>query len=422
MNAEILSIGDELLIGQVVNTNASWLGEQLSQLGITVHRVTVIGDAHADVLAAFRRAWDEHDLVIVTGGLGPTHDDVTRDAVCDFFDTKLVQDADVLADVEKMLTERRRPITDVNRDQAMVPAAARIMRNSEGTAPGYHFTAGDKHFFVAPGVPYEMQGMYERHMLPVLRAGFRNTRLSTTLLTTGIPESTLSDSLEGIDTLREDVAVAFLPSPTGVRIRLTAHAAGEDEARAALAQLVSFVEERAAEYLFGTGRQTLEEVVGALLAEHDKTLAVAESCTGGVITDKITNVPGSSSWFERGVISYSNASKVELLGVDDALIRAHGAVSGEVARAMADGARRSAGVDIGLATTGIAGPSGGSPHKPVGLVWIAVSTARETLAHAYYFGEHRVRTKQRAAQAALDMVRRQLCSLPPIPSILTETS
>ncbi len=422
MNAEILSIGDELLIGQVVNTNASWLGEQLALLGIPVRRITAVGDSHDEVLRAFQRAWSEQEIVIVTGGLGPTHDDVTRAAVCDFFRTSLVQNDQVLADIEHMFARRKRALSDVNRDQAMVPSSAAILRNTQGTAPGYHFSEGGKHFFVTPGVPYEMHGMFERDILPVLQAQFRGSRVSRTLLTTGIAESTLADLLAGIDTYRSDGRVAFLPSPMGVRIRLTAEAAEEERARETLEDLQHFVTDRASEYLFGTGTQTLEEVVGSLLVEHGQTLAVAESCTGGLITDKITNVSGSSSWFERGVVAYSNISKVEILGTDASLIQTHGAVSSEVACAMADGIRIGARSSIGLATTGIAGPAGGSEEKPVGLVWIAISTARETLAHAYYFGDHRIRTKQRAAQAALDMVRRRILALPPIPSTLTEAS
>ncbi|MCB2205671.1 competence/damage-inducible protein A [bacterium] len=422
MNAEILSIGDELLIGQVVNTNASWLGEQFNLLGITVARITAVGDDHEVLLAAFRRAWEEMDIVIATGGLGPTHDDVTRAAFCDFFDTTLVHNADVLTDIERLFADRRRPLTAVNRDQAMVPQAARVMRNSEGTAPGYHLQKNGKHFFVTPGVPYEMHAMFAQHVAPALRDSVQGARASVTLLTTGIPESSLADLLKGVDTRHRDVRVAFLPSPLGVRIRLTARAADETGAGAALREVRDFVTSRAEEYLFGSGTQTLEEVVEALLVERGQSLAVAESCTGGLIADKLTNVPGSSTCFERGVVTYSNESKTQLLGVPAELIETHGAVSREVAEAMAQGIRRSAGTDIGIATTGVAGPSGGSAEKPVGLVWIAVSSPEGTVAQDFYFGEHRMRTKLRAAQTALDLVRRQLLAFPPIPSIMTETS
>lgn len=416
MNAEILSIGDELLIGQVTNTNAAYLGEQLSLLGITVRRVTTVGDRLDDLLQAFTRAWNENDIIICTGGLGPTHDDVTRAAVCRFFDTALVENADVLADVERFLAARKRSATPANRDQAMVPVGAGIIRNADGTAPGYHFTRDGRQLFVTPGVPYEMKGMIESYVLPRLRESFRNARASRTVLTTGIPESTLSDVLSGIESFCEDCSVAYLPSPLGVRVRLTSIADAQEEADLRIRNMQAFLLDRAREYVFGYDRDTIEAVVEAMLVERGLTIAVAESCTGGAITDRLTNVPGSSRCFERGMITYSNESKTALLGVDPAIFRAHGAVSAECASAMAEGARRAASASIGLSTTGIAGPDGGSDEKPVGLVWIGICGDAGTFAFPYYFGGDRVRTKQRAAQAALDTVRRFLLGLPLQPS------
>lgn len=416
MNAEILSIGDELLIGQVTNTNAAYLGEQLSLLGITVRRVTTVGDRLDDLLQAFARAWDENDVIICTGGLGPTHDDVTRAAVCRFFDTGLVENADVLADVERFLDERKRKPTPANLDQAKVPIGAGIIRNADGTAPGYHFAREGRHLFVAPGVPYEMKGMMESYILPRLRESFRNARASRTVLTTGIPESTLSDILSGIESYCDGCSVAYLPSPLGVRVRLTAVAAAQEEADLRIRNMQAFLLERAGEFVFGHDHETIEAVVEVMLVERGLTIAVAESCTGGAITDRLTNVPGSSRCFERGMITYSNESKTEMLGVDPEIFRAHGAVSAECAAAMAEGARRAASASIGLSTTGIAGPDGGSAEKPVGLVWIGISSDAGTFAFPYYFGGDRVRTKQRAAQAALETVRRCLLGLPLQPS------
>jgi nicotinamide-nucleotide amidase len=421
MKAEIISIGDELLIGQVVNTNASWLGEQLHLLGISVQRITAVGDDREQILHAFNNALREHDIVITTGGLGPTHDDITREAVCQFFDTALVFDENVLRDIEHIFEERKRPVTDINRDQAMIPATARIIRNQNGTAPGYHFQNEGKHFFVTPGVPYEMQGMVENDILPRLRANFHSDRASTTILTTGIPESALAEILNGIENLEPGASIAYLPSPQGVRIRLTAEGDTAELVRRTLNSLELFIHDRAAEYVFGHGTETLEEVAGKLLHSRNAVLSVAESCTGGVITDKLTNISGSSQWFERGVIAYSNVSKTALLGVSEKLLDTHGAVSRETAEAMAEGVRTHSNTDIGLSTTGIAGPTGATPDKPVGLVWIGLSTSTETFAYPFYFGSHRIRTKQRAAQAAIDMVRRHLLSLPRFPSILTET-
>lgn len=421
MNAEILSIGDELLIGQVLNTNASYLGAQLSLLGITVRRVTTVGDRIEELLDAFTRAWQEHDVIITTGGLGPTHDDITREAVCRFFDTSLVEDAGVLADVKVFFAQLERPLTEANRSQAMVPEAARIMHNENGTAPGYHFQQGNKHFFVTPGVPYEMQGMTTQYILPELSKMLRSARATLTVLTASIPESSLSELLQGIESLCGNCSVAYLPSPLGVRVRLTAIAEEQTVAESQLSELHDFLLSRAQEYVFGYSEQTLEEVVGELLTTSNATVAVAESCTGGLITDRITNVPGSSNWFEHGIVCYSNASKIRLLKVNPAVIDRHGAVSRQTAEAMAAGIRSTADADFGIATTGIAGPGGGSAQKPVGLVWIAISSAEGTFAFEYHFGANRVRTKQRAAQAALDMLRRALLRLPLQPTTARPT-
>ncbi|MBE0643809.1 MAG: competence/damage-inducible protein A [Bacteroidetes bacterium] len=422
MNAEILSIGDELLIGQVTNTNASYLGEQLSLLGITVRRVSTVGDRIDDLLDAFARAWNEHDVIITTGGLGPTHDDITREAVCRFFDTGLVENAEVLADIKRLLLERKRPLSASNRDQAMVPAAAGIIRNTNGTAPGYHFHRDGKHLFVTPGVPYEMHGMMESYILPHLREQFTQARASLTILTTGIAESTLADTLQGLESLHPSCSVAYLPSPIGVRVRLTALADDETFARARLAELRTFISDRAEEYVYGVDRETIEQNLGEMLISRSATVAVAESCTGGLVTDRITNVPGSSRWFERGVVCYSNESKTALLGVDPAIIASHGAVSRQTAEAMANGIRRTAGTAFGLSTTGIAGPDGGSAEKPVGLVWIGISSDAGSFAFDFHFGSDRVRTKQRAAQAALDILRRALMRLPLQPTSARSTT
>ncbi len=416
MNAELLCIGDELLIGQVVNTNASWLGEQLSSIGVRIRRVTTVGDDMDSMLGAFDRAWQEHDITICTGGLGPTHDDRTRDAVQRFFHTTLVRNPQVLSDIERFFSERGRVLTDTNRDQAMVPASAKIIRNLNGTAPGYHFSEEGKHFFVTPGVPYEMMAMVRDYVLPELRGDIRTRYASLTLLTTGIPESTLSDALPGIDRLLPSTSIAYLPSPLGVRIRLTSHAVDASEASVALRALEEFVRSRTGDFVYGSGTDSMEEIIGRMLVQQGKTLAVAESCTGGLITDKITDTPGSSRWFERGAVVYSDESKTDMLGVDPLLIAQLGAVSREVCEAMAEGIRRVSGAALGLATTGIAGPAGGSPEKPVGLVWIGLSAADGTWSHAFRFGEDRIRTKQRAAQTALDMVRRYLQSLPIVPT------
>jgi nicotinamide-nucleotide amidase len=412
MKTEIISIGDEILIGQVTNTNAAFLGEKLSGIGCVVSRITTVGDRKDEILAAFRLAWNDHDVVITTGGLGPTHDDITRDAVLDFFQTDLVFSEEVFADVRSFFLKLRRTLLPTNRDQAMIPRGADVIRNDSGTAPGYHFRRDGKHFFVLPGVPYEMMSMTERYILPVLQAELPNTRSSVTLLTTSIAESVIAAKIEGIEALLQEASLAYLPSPAGVRLRLTAHSGDRMASDEKLAELRRFITDRVPDYIFGEGVLTLEEKIGALLLERGWTLATAESCTGGILAGLLTNVSGSSQWFERGVVAYSNQSKTDLLGVDPNTIAGHGAVSRETALEMASGIRREAGASIGVSVTGIAGPTGGTEEKPVGLVWVGISAEGIHEAFRFFFGDNRYRTRQRAAQAALDIVRRFACGLP----------
>ncbi|MBL0175703.1 MAG: competence/damage-inducible protein A [Ignavibacteria bacterium] len=416
MTAEIISIGDELLIGQTVNTNASFLGEKLSAIGVRVARVTTVGDDRAAMLQAFERAWAEHDAVITTGGLGPTHDDITRAVVVDFFRTRLVFSRFVMQDIEAMFARLNRPVHAANRDQAMVPEAAAVIRNANGTAPGFHFADRGRHFFVTPGVPYEMQAMAESVIVPVLRASVTEHRAVVNLRSTGIPESVLAMRLDGIDAFLGDAALAYLPSPLGVTLRVSAIDTVPREAEKRRDAMKRFILDRVAEYVYGEDGVTLEQTVGTLLRGRGSTLAVAESCTGGLLANRITDVPGSSAYFERGAVTYSNASKTAMLGVDPAIIAAHGAVSRETAVALAIGARETAGTSFGLSTTGVAGPDGGSAEKPVGTVWIGLSAEGFADAWRYDFGTNRARTKLRATQAALDLLRRRLLGLPLHPS------
>lgn len=412
MNAELLSIGDELLIGQVINSNAAWLGDTLASLGIPVRRVTSVGDDHPRIQTAFARAWSEHEVVIVTGGLGPTHDDITRAAIVDFFGTHLVHHPDALANIEAMFVRLGRTLTDVHRDQAMIPACAVAIPNTEGTAPGFHIAREGRHFFALPGVPYEMKAMVESYIVPVLEAAADEVIVRRTLLSTGIPESTLAERLAGIETLLDTASLAYLPSATGVRMRVSAHDADGAIATARVEAVVDFIRTRVGDYLFGEGTSTLEAEVGAMLRTRGMSIAVAESCTGGLIASLLTDVPGSSDYLLSAAVTYSNESKTRMLGVDPDLIERYGAVSEQVALAMADGMRRAAGSSVAVASTGIAGPTGGSDLKPVGLVWLALAAEDHLEARRFLFGTNRTRTKLRASIAALDLVRRHLAGLP----------
>jgi nicotinamide-nucleotide amidase len=417
MTAEILSIGDELLIGQVLNTNQAYIAEQLNSVGIVVRRMTTVGDDEAEILGAFKRSLNKHDVVAVTGGLGPTHDDLTRGAVCTFFSTDLVVDDEALENVKRIFARRNLPLLKVNEDQALVPRGCSVMQNRHGTAPGYFFERNGKYFFVMPGVPFEMKAMMEDFILPYFaKKGTGMVIRHRTLKTTGIAESYLAEQIGPTKQYFTDdsgITLAYLPSPTGVRLRISAHAQTVEDAETRIESVASKLRAKVGHYIYAFDDAELEDVVGKLLAERKLTLAIAESCTGGLIADRITNVPGSSRYFERCIIAYSNQSKIDEIGVPEKLISEFGAVSKEVAEAMAKGIRLKAETNIGLSTTGIAGPTGGTPEKPIGLVWIGYADKDGTITMKFNVGDDRRRVKERATQAALELLRRKLLKMPP---------
>jgi len=413
-SAAIISIGDELLIGQVINTNAATMAQKLNSVGILVRETATVGDDEAQILEAFGNAFGQYPLTLVTGGLGPTHDDVTRGALLTFLHTTLVLHGPTLEHIKNIMQRRNIPWTPAAEDQAMVPQSCTVIPNSHGTAPGMMFEREGAYLIVMPGVPYEMESMMDDFVLPFLREKMPGRVVHhRTLKTTGIPESFLAAKLGNIHELVGRTKLAFLPTPGGVRLRITA--VGNDAAT--VDEEIRVVEQRIRQktdkYIYGADEEELEHVVGRLLTERKLTIAVAESCTGGSIANRITNVPGSSNYFERGVVTYSDRSKTDTLRVPENLLDRFGAVSKEVAEAMAAGMRADAKTDIAVSTTGIAGPTGGSPDKPVGLVWIGYSDKESTFALKFNFGDQRLRFKERASQAALELVRRRLLSIEP---------
>ncbi len=415
MIAEVISIGDELLIGQVINTNQAFIAEQLNSIGISVSKMTTVGDDESSILQSFAKALASYDLVLVTGGLGPTHDDITRTAVCKFFDTDLVVNEEALERVKGFFEKRGVLPKKINEDQALVPRSCTVIQNHHGTAPGFLFERNGRYLIAMPGVPFEMKAMVENHVLPLFAAKASGLVIRhRTLKTTGIGESFLAEQIGDVGTLfgpDDGVTLAFLPGPTGTRLRITVRARNTHEAGKKIELVEHRIRSKAGKFVYAAGDEELEEVIGRLLQERHLTLAVAESCTGGLIADRITNVPGSSNYFERSYVTYSNESKLADLGVPSSLLLHHGAVSREVSEAMAACARTKSNSDIGLSTTGIAGPSGGSEEKPVGLVWIGYSDRMGTLALRFNFGDNRRRTKERAAQAALELLRRKLLKI-----------
>lgn len=415
MNAYIITIGDEILIGQVVNTNAAYIGEQLTQHRFKVIGSSVVPDNEEKIIKEFKRAYKQSDIIIVTGGLGPTHDDVTRKCVVEFFETELVLNEDVLNDIKRFFEIRGRELSNTNKEQALIPKIAEPIRNSRGTAPGIWIEKDNKIFIVMPGVPYEMKNMMETYVLPRLDEMFgakRSFLLTRNLLTTGIPESSLYDKLGDINELLTGAKLAFLPNQFGVRLRITVEEKTEEKAVSKLEEIEQKIRSIIGKYIYGKNDDNLEGIVAKLLIDRGLKLSVAESCTGGLIANRLTNINGSSQFFERGVVAYSNAAKVELLKVDEDVIAKYGAVSLEVARQMAEGIKSISGTDIGLSVTGIMGPTGATANKPVGLVFIGICDDKICTAKEFRFGDDRLLNKDRASQAALEMLRRNLLGIP----------
>ncbi len=414
MKAHIITIGDEILIGQTLNTNAAFIGERLTQLQIKISGSSVVPDVEKIILEEFERTFSSNDLLLVTGGLGPTHDDVTRKCVVDFFKTELVEDEEVLSSIKSLFETRRRELTDTNRSQALIPKIATPIINSRGTAPGFWIEKEDKIFVCLPGVPYEMKNMMENFILPKLEKRLeRNSFIvNTDLLTTAIPESVLFDRLGNIEKLLNGAKMAFLPSQFGVKMRITAQGETEKDAQNKLDEIEQKIRAQVGRFIYGKDDDTLEYVISKLLIERGLKLAVAESCTGGLINNRLTNISGSSQFLERGIVAYSNAAKVELLKVDEDTIQKNGAVSLEVARQMAEGIKAISASDIGLSVTGIMGPTGGTSSKPVGLVYVGICDDKLCTAKEFRFGsEDRLLNKDRASQAALEMLRRNLLGI-----------
>jgi nicotinamide-nucleotide amidase len=414
MNAYIISIGDELLIGQTTNTNAVFIGEKLSEININVIKIVAVADNEESIMDEFKLGIEKSDLVIVTGGLGPTHDDITRTCVVKFFDTELVENEEVLENIKTLFSKRKRELTEVNRAQALVPEISEPIKNDHGTAPGMWIEKNNKLFIIMPGVPYEMKAMMNNFVLPKLSEMLKESGIvikRSILQTTGIAESTLSERLGDLDKILDGAKLAFLPSIVGVKLRITVEAEDEETTKNRLVEVEQKIRTKVGRFIYGKDEETLEEVVGRLLIERDMKISTAESCTGGLIASTLTNISGSSAYFERGIVCYSNASKVEILRVDEDTIAEHGAVSMEVAMQMADGVKSTSGSEIGIAVTGIMGPTGASTDKPVGLVYIGYCDEKVCTAKKFIFGNERLLNKQRTMQAALNMVRKHLLGI-----------
>ena len=410
INVEIISIGDELLIGQTINTNASWMGSRLALEGMKVSYVATISDTWEAITGALTDAHKRSQVVLITGGLGPTKDDITKQVLCAYFDTKLVLDQKVLDHVESFFIKRNRPMLEVNKMQAMVPEACEVLFNEQGTAPGMLFEREDTIFVSMPGVPYEMKYLMETHVIPRLTAKYPLRKLiQRTYLTQGIGESFLAEKISDWENrLRsEGLDLAYLPSPGMVKLRISS--ASGDQAR-----VTSYGEElkkMIPGYLFGEEEDTLPEVVGKLLLQKGATIGTVESCTGGSIMAALTSISGSSSYVLGGLITYSNDLKMKLAGVSGQTLEDFGAVSEETVMEMAAGGKKALDVDWCISVSGIAGPLGGSDEKPVGTVWIAIDGPDRKISRKFLFGTDRQRTVQMTVLTALNLLRCEILGI-----------
>jgi len=412
---EILSVGDEILAGTTTNTNAGFIARTLAPLGFVVRRVTEVGDVEQDIQAAVRAALEHVRVVVVTGGLGPTPDDHTKEDIAALFADRLERNDEALESMRQRFAARGLSMPAVNEKQAWMPRSARVIPNPVGSAPGVHWSRNGCEVFLLPGVPPEMKAMLLDSVVPRLQTAFPQARPTRTAVfrTTGMGESHLLERLDDVLRASDPVQWAFYPSWHGVDIRLGLADTDSAAADASWQAAGDGIRRVLGDLLFSeTPGETLEEIVGRLLQERGATLATAESCTGGLVGKRLTDVPGSSAWYRGGFVTYSNSLKEDWLHVPHAVLESEGAVSAAVAAAMAQGARRAAGTTHAVSTTGIAGPAGGSPDKPVGLVYLALDTAAGTRVRRNQYGTRRDFNRQIASQSALDMVRRSLLGLP----------
>lgn len=397
---EILIIGNEILSGRTRDQNASYMIEGLMKAGFSVSYISVVGDTLSDLAGAFRTAVDRSDIVFATGGLGPTSDDLTVQALAAAFGCELILDEKVLKHIEALFRRRNRIMSDSNRKQAYIPVGAVSIENAIGSAPGVLFERDGCSIYLMPGVPYEMQAMFDRMILPrVIESYIPVPPDAATVSVSGITESELYDRIGNLPGACD--SFFYYPGPDGIVVRILTGKDAPLGAGALRDEVVGLL----GDLVFSTNGESIEQVVGALLTRSHLTVGVAESCTGGLVTDRLTNVPGSSAYLLAGVVAYSNESKHELLGVDPGLIMQHGAVSAEVAGALADGIRRVTGANIGISTTGIAGPGGGSAEKPVGLMYTGISSSSGTDIKELQFVEDRLINKRRMSHAVLNMLR-----------------
>jgi nicotinamide-nucleotide amidase len=410
IKAELLTIGDEILYGQITDTNSQWMGTELSNIGVKVIRKTTVGDEEQEILTALAEAEQRADIILITGGLGPTSDDLTKPCLATYFKCGLKINEEALAEVTTFFKSRGRELTEVNRQQAALPEACEKITNAVGTAPGMWFSKGKQVFVSMPGVPHEMKRMMSNIILPRLKKEFQTPFIHHKIIrTVGIGESFLADKISSWEkSLPSHVKLAYLPSLGEVKLRLTSSGKSESDLKAEAQELIEKLKPLASEYIFGYDNDPLEVVIGNTLREKKLTISVAESCTGGYLSHLITSVPGSSEYFLGSMIPYAYEIKMRQLGVKPETLEKYGAVSEPTISEMASVVRARFTTDIGVATSGIAGPGGATPEKPVGLVWIAYSDKHQTVTKKLQLSNDRMINIRMASVAVLNLIRQSL--------------
>lgn len=414
MTATIITIGDEILIGQIPDTNSQYIAKAFDRIGIDVREMISISDDRGHILDTFSRLQDHTDFVLITGGLGPTKDDVTKKTLAEYFDDELVSDPKVLAHVEDLFhkfTGTRQPLLQTNIDQALVPSKSIVLHNQYGTAPGIWMQKGNTVFISMPGVPYEMKGLIDEVVIPRISQDYKRPYIiHKTVMTYGVGESLLADKIaEWENNLSGFIKLAYLPSPGRVRLRLSARGIDKFQLEEALADHIGKLTQILGNIITGFDEgETIEAVLGRQLAQRNYTLSTAESCTGGKIAQTITSIPGSSQYYKGSVVSYAKEVKVETLGVSEKTIAEHSVVSAEVAIEMAQNVRKILKTDYAIAVTGNAGPTSDDTDEEIGVVFIAVATPKETVVERFNFGQPREKVIDRAVNKSLEMLQKEI--------------
>jgi nicotinamide-nucleotide amidase len=411
MKAEIITIGDELLIGQVIDTNSAFIATKLNEAGIYVHQITSVSDNREHIIEALGNAAEKADLILITGGLGPTNDDITKLTLCEYFKVGLKFNQEAYKDVENIFKVRGREVTEINRKQADLPENCIALRNKNGTAPGMWFDVKGKIYVSMPGVPYEMKALMEDEVIPKLQKQFTlPVIVHRNVLTIGIGESVLAERIAAWEAslVQDNIKLAYLPSIGMVRLRLSTRGTDRSLLEKTVQTKIAELRTLVGDFIFGYETETLEEIVGNLLKERKQTVATAESCTGGYISHLITSIAGSSDYYVGSVITYSYEIKTLELNINADLLNKKGAVSQEVVEQMASEVRKKFKTDYSIAVSGIAGPGGGTPEKPVGTVWIAIASPERVFSKKFQFATNRLRNIQMTANNALNLLRKEI--------------